>query len=113
MNASAININATTVRYDQLSELADLLINYTGKREEIETLLNSNDPFAERTNQIAGISVSGEAVQIGLQAELTAMELKLQNRFNIIVGRPLPKAVAVPAGEIEPYNNVDDENAEP
>ncbi len=104
MNASAININATTVRYDQLSELADLLINYTGKREEIETLLNSNDPFAERTNQIAGISVSGEAVQIGLQAELTAMELKLQNRFNILVGRPLPKVTAAPVEEVEDVN---------
>lgn len=101
MNASAINISATTIRYDQLPELTDLLIGYTGKREEIETFLGSADadPFSEPSLQIGGIAVSFDAVKLGLQAELSAMELKLENRFNIIVGRPLPKVQPLVAAE--------------
>lgn len=84
------------IRYDLVAELAELLGTYRAKREEIETFREPNgDPFGEVTLQIAGIAVSHEAVQAGLDAELKSMEVRLENRFNIVIGKPLPKAQVI------------------
>lgn len=99
---------AVTIRYDLVEEMVELLRNYRNKREEIESFLSSvatpdkSDPFAESdpgVYRINGIFVSQEAARVGLQAELSSMELKLLNRFNIVIGRPLPVAQAAPAEE--------------
>lgn len=88
-----------TVRYDLVEELVNLLANYRAKRVEIENVL-SVDAFSEMdVPTINGIVVSQEAARIGLQAELSNMELKLVNRFNIAIGRPLPVAQQAPVEE--------------
>jgi hypothetical protein len=88
---------SVVIRYDLVAELASLLDVYRTKREEIEMFLGEGeDPFGAREMlNIAGIAVSAEAVKVGLQAELAAMELKLENRFNIVIGRPLPVAAPI------------------
>lgn len=97
-----------TVRYDLAEELVELLGNYRAKRDEIEAFLSSAptpsdaDPFAESDPgafRINDIVVSQEAARVGLQAELSNMELKLLNRFNIVIGRPLPVAQPAPVEE--------------
>lgn len=97
-----------TVRYDLVEELVELLGNYRAKRDEIEAFLSGAptpsdaDPFAESDPgafRINDIVVSQEAARVGLQAELSNMELKLLNRFNIVIGRPLPVAQPAPVEE--------------
>jgi hypothetical protein len=86
------------VRADQIDELVELLQGYSEKRAQIDEFNES--PFPEYS--IAGIAVSAEAVAAGLQAELDQRETRLLNRFNIVIGAPLPKvpfAVAVPNEE--------------